>query len=139
MFVAPKYQPIEILIPLNFTGFQIRFTDQPSLRNKKIVGLEIYPFEVMPYSPLTQSGTIATVDIKLLTFEFFEGNIQTVNKIPSIKLNRIQPNTSSAFYNDVFVVNNWQLTWDKCNMYVANSGSLSATNKVVTIGVYYYD
>lgn len=139
MFVAPKYQPIEILIPLNFTGFQIRFTDQPSLRNKKIVGLEIYPFEVMPYSPLTQSGTIATVDIKLLTFEFFEGNIQTVNKIPSIKLNRIQPNAVSAFSNDVFVVNNWQLTWDKCNMYVANSGSLSATNKVVTIGVYYYD
>ena len=144
-FVVPKFQPVEILIPAGFNGNIIQINDQQSLRNKFIVGIEFFPENALRYSPISSGATIPNIDVDLCTLELFMGDTQIINRIPLAKLNRMglyDTNASGVvgtFNNDVLKVNNWVLSWDKCNLYIAKSTDLSQTNRVVTLGIYYVD
>jgi hypothetical protein len=145
-FVIPKYQPVEILIPTGFTGNIIQINDQQSLRNKYIVGIEFFPVNAMKYSPISTVATIPNEDVSLCTLELFMADTQIVNRIPLNKFNRTSSFDAGvgggyvgAFNNDVVRVNNWVLSWDKCNLYISKASDLTATNRVVTLGVYYVD
>lgn len=139
-FKVNKFQPVEIIIPAGFTGNQINIQNQASLYNKNVVGLEVYGANEVAFSPISGTATIGNDLLKNLTFEFFQGDLQFANRLPANKLQRmaLDGTTPQAFTNDIFLVENWLVSWDKCNLYVYGQPTF-ATTVCVTLGVYYTD
>lgn len=139
LFKAPKYYPVEIVIPTNSTNTSFVFPNQPSLNGKIIAALEIYPLAVMSKSPLTQTDTVSDITIPKLTLEFYVGGNQQAYRIPAARLNSNVNGSAALTGFNLFTVDNWLLTWDKCNLFATQPLTAPETGKCLTIGVYYYD
>ncbi len=138
--LVPKYQPVEIVIPASFTGTEIAIPNQASLYNKRMVGMEVYARSYLTKSPITYRNTVDDADLSLMMLEFFTGSDQICKRIPVQKLNRLGVNGVGAFQNDYLPVDNWEVSWDKCNLIISDASLLTDnTGVVLTIGVYYYD
>lgn len=136
-FKAWKYEPVEISIPSGTTQTTFTFPNQSSLYNKIIKAVEVYTFTAMPVSPLTGGATIVNADFIKGFIEFFDGSTQQVNRIPLPVLNRLQDSATNPFARDLFQVDDWVITWDKCKLDFW--AVPSTTGVVVTLGVYYID
>lgn len=134
MFICEKFQFVEIPLGTGAVG-TITIKDQPSLRNKYVQAIALYTDETLAKSPVSSQNSLVAADVPAIVFEFFKGSDRMANRIPAAELIKNQVGTNISNWQ-LFRVDNWQLSWDVCNLIIL---SACTGNTTVTLGVYYSD
>ena len=77
-------------------GQQINFSDQPFLKNKTLIGLEVLTASEMATSPSGKTRIVAA-DVPKFAFTFQQGNERPVF---NMALNSVYPANNSGFYRE---------------------------------------
>lgn len=143
-----NFQLVEIIAlgsataPNNAT--KIQFVDQPYLRDKRIVTLEMYSSTDMPFSPT--GGAVATAaQLANLTLTLYSDNPdkpgimgEWYQNIPYPDLHRIQNATPEPFVRDRYALSGPIVSWDKC-YYTLGAAMGSVANVSFLLGVGFVD
>ena len=131
-----RYEVIETLVPTGSTSLQFNFPDQPQLRDARIVGMEIYAPGVMTLSPLSGTVPVALADLQKTSLTLMVGNLQQVDKMPVLALNRFTDAVPTPYIRDMQLFNDLVVSWTKSFFSVPTA--LGTTGRAYVIGVYYY-
>lgn len=136
----------------------VSFPDQPQLRNARIVGMELIPFYVLKRTAqLNKSNIEYVLDQETecdIVLNLFEGDLQIINNLPILCLNRMREQINVNDYtdgvpsnwhfsvyaaSDYYKLNNRVISWTKCNLQARTLDGLFSSSKTVSFMVYYYD
>lgn len=118
-----KSQLIEVVNPGVAGGSnvtKIQFPDQPYLRNKKILGIEVLNVGDMLKSPTNKVPiTNALMQRSYLTLYLTDPNNpgsvgEWIQNVPFTILHRIQNAANDPFVRDMFNLQNQTIYWEKC-------------------------
>lgn len=129
-----NFEVVEISVNGNTNTFNV--PDQPQLRDKLIVAIELLTGEVATASPDT-FGTPATIaDMQGGFLDLWVGNYKKARRIPLLLLNRVEiSGGSTPFVRELTEFQPMVLSWNKCQLVFATPPTVG----VVTLGVYYLD
>lgn len=132
-----RYEVIEIPVPSGSTNLQFNFPDQPQLRDARVVGMEIYTAQTMTASPLSGGTPVANADLEKSSLTLMVGNLQQIDRMPVLALNRFQDSATPApFVRDMQLFQDLIISWTKS--YVQVPTAVGTTGRVYVFGVYYY-
>ena len=123
-----RVQLVEYVIPAGNTGATIQFTDQPYLRNKKILGLAAYNANDFPVSPLGNAViTLAQMQTCFVNFYTTDPGLPKsqglwIQGLPLIELHQIQNASADPFQRDKFLMAEQGIYWEKTNVTLAPGG-----------------
>jgi hypothetical protein len=132
-----KSQLIEVVNPGVAGGSnvtKIQFPDQPYLRNKKIMGIEILNVNDMALSP-TNKVPISTEIMQKAYLTLYLNDVSNpgsvgewIQSVPFTVLHRIQNSASDPFVRDMFNLQNQVIYWEKC--YISVPTALGNTTDI---------
>jgi hypothetical protein len=118
MRLVPRYEGVELIIPINTTGTQVNFPDIPELRSDTDKDVPIYSMAISSFEsvPATYSGnpnaTLADISNTFLTL-YVLGREQ-IFRLELIRLLNIQNQSADYFYmNELFEVAPLRIDWTK--------------------------
>lgn len=124
-----KSQLIELISPANNSATKIQFADQPYLRNKQILGIEIFTSNDVNNSPSNKPVfTSSALQKCYLTLYLNDvGQPQNVGEwvqlVPFMSMHRVQNSANEPFVRQLFELSGQVIYWEKC--YVNASSSLA--------------
>lgn len=136
-----KTQLIEVIIHQGTTATRFNIPDQPQLRQKKTLSIEIFNADDVTVSPsgnTTVSG--ANVERSFLTLYINESNGisgEYVQNIPLTALHRCIVGTTNAYVYQIAEFNNKMIDWSKS--YITCQGGTWGTALSYLINVNYTD
>lgn len=135
-----KYDTISINIPANNTATKIPFPDQPQLRGKKIVGIEL-PYIDYDLNGATCINTVAETYNDAYVTLYYE-NIEAIYRLPLIELVYIFGSGSNRNFDGLYNLNNKDIVWTKSYITLPSPVNFPTNpnytiNKVLCFGVYY--
>lgn len=138
MLKISKSQLVEIVLTGEAAGNQqtkIQFNDQPYLRRKKIVGLEILSATDTPKSPTNNDVTTSAVLQKSYLTLYLNDPAspndvgEWIQQVPLPLLHRLQNSANEPFVRELFALNQQIIYWEKCYITlptpVANTANVS--------------
>ncbi len=131
-----RYEVIEILVPIGATSLQFNFPDQPQLRDARVVGIETYTPAACTLSPISGTAIVALTDLQKTSISLFVGNLQQVDRMPVLMLNRTQDSVTSPFQRDMQLFNDLVVSWTKSFVQVPTA--VGTTARVYVFGVYFW-
>ena len=136
--VLNKTSMIEVIIPASPTGTTFNIPDQPLLRTKKALSLEVYSADDCTKSPST-NGVISTAILKSSYLTLYFSNGQFIQNIPFTRLHPINNGAvGNAFVYDVPELNGQEIDWSKSTIQYTG-GSFGASQLSYLINVNYSD
>lgn len=142
-----KSQLIELVLNGQAGGNQttrIQFPDQPYLRNKKILGIEILNVDDMSASPSNRTP-ISNAQMLKSYLTLYLNNVdkpsevgEWIQNVPFTILHRIQNTTNDPFVRDMFKLQQQTIYWEKCFVNVASAFG-NTTDVSFLIQVYFKD
>lgn len=141
-FKTSRFEAVEIQVPSGSTLTRFFFQDLPNLTGRngypvKIQSIVFYNRDIISKSPLTGSNLVTTADMQKSFLTIYQGDLQILYNIPVVSLNNLQTGTSSAPFSSLqpLLCNLENISWTKS--FVSLPSSLSTTDVVYAIGVYY--
>jgi hypothetical protein len=143
-----KFFLVEVIVNgVAGTGSQltkITIQDQPYLRNKRIVGLEMYDATDFPVSP-SQNPIIDFAQMQATFFTAYSDTPETpgtygewLQTIPAVNLHSLQNAATDTFKRGTFTLRGNVFAWDKCYFTLAAAYG-NVLNLSVLMGVYFQD
>lgn len=136
-----KTQLIELIVPASTTATRFNIPDQPLLRYKKTLSIEIYNANDVTVSPSGNATvTAANVQRSFLTLYINEPDGTSgeyVQNIPLTSLHRIAYGTTVPYVFDIAEFANKQIDWSKS--YITCQGGTWASQLSYLINVNYAD
>lgn len=123
-----KTQLIELISPANSTATKIQFADQPYLRGKQVLGIEIFTSSDVNNSPTNHPVFSASAQEKCYLTLYLNdiGQPQNVGEwiqnVPFMSMHRVQNANNEPFVRQLFELQGQVIYWEKC--YVNASSSL---------------
>ena len=142
-----KYQLVEVVLQGVSGGNQqvrVQFPDQPYLRNRKIMGIDIYDFGSVTNSPAQNApATIANLKTAFLTLYLNDPGAPTdlgewINLVPLVRFNNQEsPGVATEnFARMPFNMVGQSVQWEKC--YITLAAPLANTANVSFLfGIYF--
>ena len=131
-FATANFEAIEIPVAANQATVNV--PDQPQLRGKQIVAVEVLTPAVAPASPLTFQTAMPAADLANCTLELWNGNNIFFRRSPLLMLNRVQDSSNTPFVRQLPQFRPVEISWTKSQLVF---GTAPAAAGVVSLGVYY--
>ncbi len=136
-FRVERSQLIDVQVPQSFNGSTLNIPDQPMLRDKRVVGLEVYINTDMPFSLITSNPVANYSDMLNTGFIGYTKDPQNeldsgeyLYLIPLVALHNIVGfgnggQTPVAYTNRQYRFDDLSLQWDKCQLKFADPSLVS--------------
>jgi hypothetical protein len=135
-----KYELIECVIPQASTGTRFFFPDEPQLRFASMKALEVYTPGVVSNSPLSGNALLAIADMQKTFLVLYYEDVEAVNRIPVLALNRVASNSATAnpYVFGLNLFDNKRIIWSKSYLTTPSAyTTIGSANFSVCFGVYY--
>ena len=137
-----KSQLIELIVPAASTATKIQFPDQPYLRNKQILGIELIvngdmdasPSNRVPLSLNEFQRSYLTLYLNDVTVPNAIG--EWIQNVPFVLLHRIQNAANDPFVREAYNLAGQVIYWEKCFVNFATALA-PATDVSILLNVYF--
>ena len=137
-----KSQLIELIVPAASTATKIQFPDQPYLRNKQILGIELIvngdmdasPSNRVPLSLNEYQRSYLTLYLNDVTVPNAIG--EWIQNVPFVLLHRIQNTATDPFVREPYNLAGQVIYWEKCFVNFATALA-PATDVSILLNVYF--
>ena len=131
-----RYEVLEIIVPTGSTSLLFNFPDQPQLRDARIVGMEVYTPSAVTATPISGGTPVALADLQKTSISLYVGNLQQIDRMPVLMLNRTQDSVPSPFQRDMQLFQDLVVSWTKS--FVTLASAIGTANRVYCFGVYFW-